>query len=180
MKRLITLIFFFALGLLIFGCSQNTVKEDASTSTNKAETAPIQKAAPADNEIVNPHGDGSMQPKQPKPIVVPDEVAKKYKAVKINVISIKDNKTISVNAPIGQETKVPNTPVVVYVEAYLPDFNMGTENITSLSAEEKNPAVKVKIAKGENRYEGWLFKNFEIHKIEDPDYEFKLEGGITK
>ncbi|MGC8767699.1 hypothetical protein [Calditerrivibrio sp.] len=180
MKRLTTLVSLFTISLLIFGCSQNTVKEDASTSTNKTETTSVQKTAPADNEIVNPHGDGNIQPKQPKPIVVPDEVAKKYKAVKINIISVKDNKTISVNAPIGQETKVPNTPLVLFVEAYLPDFNMGTENITSLTAEEKNPAVKVKIAKGENRYEGWLFKNFEIHKIEDPDYEFKLEGGITK
>lgn len=180
MRKFILILLIAVLSVWFFGCSQNVVKEDATSKKTETSAAPQSQPQQKENTPANPHGDGSMQPKQPKPIVVPDEVAKKFKAVNLSVISLKDNKTIPVKAIIGQETKVQNTPITIYVEAYLPDFTMGTENITSASAEEKNPAVKVIITKDQNKYEGWIFKNFEIHKIEDPDYEFKLLGGAAK
>jgi len=181
MKKFIFTLLMLSVAVLFFACSQNTVKEDTASNNQNQATATVAQPQPQDNgNMVNPHGDSSMQPKQPKPIVIPDDVAKKFKAVKLSVISLKDNKTISVEVPIGKETKVPNTPVSIYVEAYLPDFSMGTENITSASSEEKNPAIKIKITKNSEKYEGWLFKNFDIHKIEDPDYDYKLIGGISK
>jgi len=96
----------------------------------------------------------------------------------LEITDKKTNKKITVKAAIGKKTTVPDTDITIYVEAYLPDFTMGTENITSASDEEKNPAAKVKIERKSNVSEGWLFKNFEIHKIEDPDYNFVLLGGV--
>lgn len=164
--------------LFFFGCSQNTVKEDSTSQKNEqTQTANVQTAG--DNQApVNPHG-SDMQPKQPKQIIVPDSVAKKFKAVNINITDKKTDKVIPVKAKIGEKTSVPNTDIVIFVEAYLPDFTMGTENITSASDEEKNPAVKVAIERKDNKVEGWLFKNFDIHKIEDPDYDYALIGGAN-
>ncbi|MCX8084488.1 MAG: hypothetical protein N3C60_06155 [Calditerrivibrio sp.] len=177
MMRIFTLAIVIIMSTFILSCSQNTVKEDPSNQKTDKQASTMGTAQQKDNPV-NPHGDTTMQAKQPKPIVVPNDVAKKFKFVNINVISLKDNKTITTKAEIGKETTVPNTNVKIYVEAYLPDFTMGTENITSASAEEKNPAVKVKITTKSNVHEGWIFKNFEIHKIEDPDYDFKLVGGL--
>lgn len=167
--------------LLMFGCSQNTIKEDQkndSTQNNKVTSQSASQSTPTDNTQINPHGDTAMQPKKPKQIVVPESVAKKFKAVNMEITDKKTNKVISIKANIGQKTSVPNTDIVIFVEAYLPDFNMGTENITSASDEEKNPAVKVLIETKENKHEGWIFKNFDIHKIEDPNYDFSLVGGV--
>ncbi|MCA1933100.1 MAG: hypothetical protein LDL13_05955 [Calditerrivibrio sp.] len=176
MKKFILLSFIIYL-LLIFGCSQNTVKEDQKNDSKQNNQVTSQPTS-ADNTPVNPHGDGSMQPKQPKQIVVPESVSKKFKAVEIEIKDKNTNKVTTVKASIGQKTSVPNTDITIFVEAYLPDFNMGTENITSASDEEKNPAVKILVETKENKHEGWIFKNFDIHKIEDPNYDFSLVGGV--
>jgi len=170
MKKL----FLLAMSLLVFvfvGCSQNTTKEDSKSTSEQSQTPPPMTGA-------NQQGEGAMMPKVPKQIAVPESVAKKFKAVNLEITDKKTNKKITVKAAIGKKTTVPDTDITIYVEAYLPDFTMGTENITSASDEEKNPAAKVKIERKSNVSEGWLFKNFEIHKIEDPDYNFVLLGGV--
>jgi ABC-type Fe3+-hydroxamate transport system substrate-binding protein len=171
MKKL----FLLALSLLVFvfvGCSQNTTKEDSKSTSEQSQAAhpPMTEA--------NQQGEGAMMPKTPKQIAVPESVAKKFKAVNLEITDKKTNKKTTVKAAIGKKTTLPGTDITIYVEAYLPDFTMGTENITSASDEEKNPAAKVKIERKSNVSEGWLFKNFEIHKIEDPDYNFVLLGGV--
>lgn len=170
MKKLFLLAM--SLSLFVFiGCSQNTTKEDGKSTSEQSQAHPPMTGA-------NQQDEGAMMPKTPKQIAVPESVAKKFKAVNLEITDKKTNKKTTVKAAIGKKTTVPDTDITIYVEAYLPDFTMGTENITSASDEEKNPAAKVKIERKSNVNEGWLFKNFEIHKIEDPDYNFVLLGGV--
>ena len=111
-----------------------------------------------------------------KAIVVPPEVTKRWKAVKVAVID-KTRGTESIYVvPIGKKFTIPSSNLSITVEAFLPAFIMEGSSITTSSNELTNPGAKVKIY--ENNlpvFLGWIFLKFpNTHAVTHPKFGFSL------
>ncbi|KAA0256842.1 hypothetical protein FHQ18_11980 [Deferribacter autotrophicus] len=172
MKKL--LFIFLAIAI---ACSQNTMKDEGESKTD-IHAKPVQQETTVKAE--SPH---ETEQKVEKRIVVPDEVAKKFKSV---IIAVKDNqekKDIDTEIIIGQTSEVSGTPLSIQVEAFLPDFVMDESGVmTSKSAEENNPAVKVKIYKDKQLvFDGWVFGKFPtMHAFTDDRYSIVYKSALKK
>lgn len=172
MKNILTLAI-----ILLFSvaCSQNTVKEEdskinESTTVKTVKNETPEKTANTDNKIE-------------KKIIIPKEVSAKYKSLIMEVGYKKPNKSVDTDILIGQKAEIAGTPLTIELEAYLPDFVMNESSImTSKSAEENNPAAKIKVFKSGNLvFDGWLFKNFpDAHPFDDPDYTLNMKSAVQK
>ncbi|MBZ4642592.1 MAG: hypothetical protein PWQ25_304 [Deferribacteres bacterium] len=176
MKKLIVVV----LGMFLFACSQNTVKdentENSATNGQPIQTQQSEKPAVSSQE-------SSQKVPQEKRISVPEEVVKKFKSVIIAVSDKKSNKDFETEVLIGQKAQAVGTNLTIEVEYYLPDFVMDANSfMTSKSADENNPAAKVKIYKAQELvFDGWLFKNFpDMHPFVDEDYAISLKGSVLK
>lgn len=172
MKRLIVL----CLAVFVISCSQNTIKEEGR------ESAQPQKQQQSEQPAAQMQSTSEKAPVENR-IIVPEDVAKKYKSVILSVVDKKSNKDFETEVLIGQKSQVSGTNLSIEVEQYLPDFVMGPDNkITSKSVDDNNPAAKVKVYKGDELvFDGWLFKNFpDIHPFDDEDYSIKLKGSVMK
>ncbi|BAI81138.1 conserved hypothetical protein [Deferribacter desulfuricans SSM1] len=162
--------------IVFIACSQNTIKEESTNTSNK-ETVTKQELATKEN----PHE--NIEKKVERKIVVPDEVAKLYKSV---IITVKDNvekKDLDTEIIIGQTSEVSGTPLAIQVEAFLPDFVMDETGVmTSKSKDENNPAVKVKIYKNKELvFDGWVFGKFPtMHAFTDDRYSVVYKGAVKK
>jgi len=172
----------------MFACSQGVV-DDEKSSAAPEKTAPV-----ADAKVANPHDTGEIpldkngQPAEPvkkeRKFSIPKEVSEKYKSLILEVKNVTENSTVETEVLIGQKSEVTGTPFEVLVEYYLPDFVIDADGtITTRSAEEKNPVVKIKVFKfGEVYFDGWLYKNHpsEHGNFEDKVYSITLVKSITK
>jgi len=142
----------------------------AVTGCKKKEEKPVGEAG-------SPHG---MGVRKNLPVVVPDSVKGKWKAVKIAVTEKSSNKSTEYTVPLGSEFNVPNTGLVIEVAAFLPQFTMNDASLTSVSNDPKNPAAQARITEsGKEVFKGWLFANFpSVHAFEHPKYGVKLVSGI--
>lgn len=172
MKRLIIL----CLAVFVISCSQNTIKEEGS------ESAQPQKQQQSEQPAAQMQSTSEKLPVENR-IIVPEDVAKKYKSVILSVVDKKSNKDFETEVLIGQKSQVSGTNLSVEVGYYLPDFVMDADNkMTSKSVDDNNPAAKVKVYKGDELvFDGWLFKNFpDIHPFDDEEYIIKLKGSVMK
>jgi hypothetical protein len=115
-----------------------------------------------------------------KTVIVPPEVAKRWKAVKIAVIDkTRGTENIYV-VPVGSLLKVPSSALIISVEAFLPSFTMEGTTITTSSNELLNPGAKVSISEnGISVFKGWLFSKFpNTHAVTHPKYGFSLIGVV--
>lgn len=115
-----------------------------------------------------------------KTVVVPPEVASRWKAVKIAVI---DKSLATENVyivPIGGSSSIPSSSLVISIEAFLPTFVIEGSSMTSSSNELKNPGVRVRITDdGSLIYKGWLFSNFpNTHAFMHPKFSFTIVGAV--
>jgi hypothetical protein len=111
-----------------------------------------------------------------KNIIVPPEVVKRWKSVKLAVID-KTRGTENIYViPIGTLFKVPHSELSVMVEAFLPAFTMEGTTITTSSNELLNPGAKVNITEnGAPVFQGWLFSKFpNTHAVTHPKFGFSL------
>ena len=83
---------------------------------------------------------------------------------------------------IGSDLAVPNTKVTIKVLAFLPQFSMGDQEITSKSNEPLMPAAQVVIQEpGKPEWKGWLFSAApDMHPYEHEKLSIKLAGGVAK
>ncbi len=112
-------------------------------------------------------------------LVVPDDVKKKWKAIKLNLTDKATNKSTLVSVEIGKESTLPGTNLKVFVEAFLPAFKMDGGQITSTSSDQTtNPAAKVVVTEnGQEIFKGWLFELYPtVHPFNHPKYTLSLAG----
>ncbi len=190
MNRFFKLCFFSGLiCLLITGCEQKTPPE---TKKPKAEAPPATESSR--QSPANPHqmmgdsqqmGSGTHQmdtkqdvPKPPKQVVVPDAVKQKWKTLSILVTDKTSGKSVSYEVKPNSEFEVPGTDLKLDIGAFLPDFSMDGQQITSASANPNNPALQVSIKEqGQEKYSGWLFSKFaNMHAFEHEKYSIVLEN----
>ncbi len=121
-------------------------------------------------------------PKVDRKIVVPKEVAAKWKAVKLVIEDRGANSSKEHTINVGGELTVPNTQVKVKVLHFLPDFRMGDQEITSASDKPNNPAAQVSVTEGGQQiWKGWLYSMHPgIHPFQHDRISLSLTGGVAK
>ncbi len=139
----------------------------------------------------HPGMEGSMPPAMPnvqdmpkvdRKIIVPNNVKTMWKAVKL---SIEDKATKGAKeyvVAVGSDLAVPNTKIKVKVLAFLPDFKMGDQEITSASDKPNNPAAQVLVEEpGKPEWKGWLYSMHPaIHPFQHEKIAITLVGGVSK
>jgi hypothetical protein len=141
---------------LVSGCTESAEQKSAGDSRNSGEIA---ESAASQVEIL-----------------VPDEVAGQWKAVKIGVHDKSGSREEVFIVDIGSGFKVSDSDVSLRVTNFLPDFIMKGPVMTSASNELNNPAARVEIFEGDQQvYQGWLFSLYpDAHAYQHPRYGFNL------
>lgn len=166
------------LSFAIFACSQGVVDDNRSTSGS----APVQTES-------NPHATTDEAPTDvvisaDRKVSVPKEIADRYKSVIIGVKNTTAGLDLQTEVLVGQKADIQGTPYSILVEHYLPEFVIDGQGVyTTRSAEENNPAVKIKVFEaGEEVFNGMLYKNFpDMHgSFAHPEYELTLIKSVVK
>ncbi len=121
-------------------------------------------------------------PTVPSTIMVPDEIAAKWKAVVIEVTDKDTNERTDYTLNIGETAPIGSTGLTAFIEAFLPSFQMAGEVFTSSSPDLNNPAVKVKITdeSGAELFNRWLFALYPAtHPFEHPKYAVTLKDYVA-
>ena len=121
-------------------------------------------------------------PKVDRKVIVPKEVAAKWKSVKLTIENKAAKSSKEYTIAVGAEQAVPNTTVKVKVHAFLPDFRMGEKDITSASDKPNNPAAQVLIQEsGKPDQKIWLYSMHPaIHPFQHEKIGLKLNSGVSK
>jgi hypothetical protein len=121
-------------------------------------------------------------PKVDRTVIVPKEVAAKWKAVRVNIEDKANKSTKEYTIAIGAEQAVPNTNLKVKVLHFLPDFKMGEKDITSASDKPNMPAAQLAVLEGGKEiWKGWLFSMQPgIHPFQNDKIGLTLIGGVSK
>lgn len=121
-------------------------------------------------------------PKIDRKVVVPKDVAAKWKSVKLTIENKAAKSTKEYVIAVGSEQAVPNTSMKVKVLAFLPDFRMGEKDITSASDKPNNPAAQVSVFDGGKEvWKGWLYSMHPgIHPFQSDKIGLTLNGGVSK
>lgn len=130
---------------------------------------------------------GSLQPTvshkiaKEKNVVVPPEVERSWKAVKIAVIDKRRATENIYTVPIGGVFRLPSSNLTIAAEAFLPSFVMEGTTMTSSSNKLDNPGVKVRIMDNSQPvFSGWLFSRFPTtHAVTHPKFGFTLVGAVS-
>ena len=121
-------------------------------------------------------------PKVDRKVVVPKDVAAKWKSVKLTIEDKTAKSTKEYVIAVGSEQSVSNTGMKVKVLAFLPDFRMGEKDITSASDKPNNPAAQVSVSDGGKEvWKGWLYSMHPgIHPFQSDKIGLTLNGGVSK
>ncbi len=121
-------------------------------------------------------------PAVPSKIMVPDEVVAKWKAVVLEVTDKDTNERTDYTMNIGETAPLGTTGLTVFVEAFLPSFQMAGEVFTSSSPDLNNPAVKARITDdtGAELFNRWLFSLYPAtHPFDHPRFAVTLKDYVA-
>ncbi len=136
----------------------------------------------------HPGMEGSMpgnvqeMPKIERKVVIPNEVKAKWKSVKLSIEDKAAKSSKEYVVPVGSDLAVPNSKIKVKVLAFLPDFKMGDQEITSASDKPNNPAAQVVVEEpGKPEWKGWLYSlHPAVHPFQHEKIAITLVGGVAK
>lgn len=133
---------------------------------------------PLDEEI----SEEMPMPTVPSTVMVPEEIAGKWKAVVLEVTDKDTNEQSDVTVAIGETAPLTGSGLTVFVEAFLPSFTMAGDVFTSSSADLNNPAARIKIAdeQGQQLFYSWVFALYPAtHPFEHPRYAVILKDYVA-
>ena len=125
-------------------------------------------------------------PKPPLHVVVPAEVAARWKAVRIVAHDKQANRDLVYTVDVGGSFVLPDTALQVKVTHFLPTFVTDGKLATSTSNDAKNPGVEIVLIQGgAETGRGWLFKTPpqsepDKHQLTHPRYSFRLEDVVAR
>jgi hypothetical protein len=113
-------------------------------------------------------------------ITLDPEIADDWRAIRVRVVDLVSGADSVHDVVIGGESVLGDSGLTLRAVAFIPDFVMGEDGITSRSAEPQNTAARVVIMEdGKGDYEGWLFGAMpEIHAFPHERYGVVLVEGI--
>ena len=169
MKRIIAAVLVAGLVTSFAGCKK------------KEEKPQLPPGHPSTEGGMPPTGMPDM-PKVDRKVIVPKEVAAKWKSVKLNVEDKTKKSTKEYTINVGSALAVPNTKIKLTVMAFLPDFRMGDKDITSASDKPNNPAAQILIQEpGKPDQKIWLYSMHPgIHPFQHEQISLTLNGGVSK
>lgn len=169
MKRIVAAVLVAGLLVSFAGCKK------------KEEKPQLPPGHPSTEGGMPPAGMPDM-PKVDRKVVVPKEVAAKWKAVKLVVEDRAKNSTKEYTINVGSSLVVPDTKVKLTIVAFLPDFRMGEKDITSASDKPNNPAAQVLIQEpGKPDQKIWLYSMHPgVHPFQHEKIGLTLNGGVSK
>lgn len=110
-------------------------------------------------------------------VVIPTEITKEWKSVKILLSDKQTNTKKTFDIEIGKKMDLSDSGLTLEVLNFVPDFKMSPGEITSASGEPKNPAVQVIVSEGEKKQKLWLFYHYpDVHSFVHPRYQISLVG----
>jgi hypothetical protein len=118
----------------------------------------------------------------PTKLVVPPEVTAAFSGIRLGWKDSSNGKSGTLEVPIGGKTPLPGSDLEVRADVYLPSFSMTSEEITSSSTGEENPAARIAVVeKGKEIFAGWIFTRFpDVHPFQHPRFSLTLEGGVPR
>ncbi|GEM_PF-4505509 len=151
---------------------------DTQLPPNHPPLPPADNAVPPDHPPMGqslPHPVSGSQAK----VVVPPEVAAKWKSVQLAVTAGGAEQRLAV--AVGKSRPITGTDLTVDVVAYLPSFKMNGDVATSSSVSEDNPAALVRInSPGGKPAEGWVFQKLpDFNTLKDDRVKVKLIAAST-
>ena len=159
-STILLLILILALGLAM-GCQK------------KGEEVPLEMPETMTEDV--------SMPALPSKIMVPEDIAAKWKAVVLEVTDKDTNEQTDYTMNIGETAPLGDTGLNVLVEAFLPSFQMAGDVFTSSSPDLNNPAAKVRITDGSGTeiYSRWLFALYPAtHPFDHPRYAVILKDYV--
>jgi len=174
MKRIVAAVLVAGLLVSFAGCKKKEEKPQLPPGHPSTEGGMPPQGMP-------PAGMPDM-PKVDRKVVVPKEIAAKWKAVKLAVEDRAKKSTKEYTINVGSSIDVPGTKVKLTVVAFLPDFRMGDKDITSASDKPNNPAAQVLIQEpGKPDQKIWLYSMHPgIHPFQHEKISLTLNGGVSK
>lgn len=169
MKRIVAAVLVAGLIVSFAGCKK------------KEEKPQLPPGHPSTEGGMPPAGMPDM-PKVDRKVVVPKEVAAKWKSVKLAVEDKTKKASKEYTVGVGSALEVPGTKVKLTVLAFLPDFRMGEKDITSASDKPNNPAAQVLIQEpGKPDQKIWLYSMHPgVHPFQHEKIGLTLIGGVSK
>ena len=129
------------------------------------------------------HGNIQMKAPDKVKIVVPPDVKKKWKWVRLSIEDKERNTTSELTVEIGGKTTIPGTKIEIEAREFLPDLRIEGNLYTTGSSDLLNPAIHVIVREdGKGIFDGWLFQKFpRVHPFRHPKYKiiFKEPVGIS-
>lgn len=143
----------------------------SSTSASASESAPQSQ----------PGADAGKVP-VPTRLEVPPAVQEAFSGVRLSWKDSSNGKSGTIEVPLGGATPIPDSPLQVRADVYLPAFTMSADAITSTGVGEENPAARIAVQEnGKDLFAGWIFNRFpDVHPFQHPRFSLKLEGGIAR
>ncbi len=121
-------------------------------------------------------------PVVPSKIVIPEEVVAKWKAVVLEITDKDTSERTDYTINIGDTAPLGTTGLTVFIEAFLPSFQMAGEVFTSSSPDLNNPAVKARITDetGAELFNRWLFSLYPAtHPFDHPRFAVTLKDYVA-
>ncbi|MCZ7583792.1 MAG: DUF2155 domain-containing protein [Deltaproteobacteria bacterium] len=117
-----------------------------------------------------------------KPLLVPDEVGQRYRAVNIVVRNKDTGQTRSHEVPLDEALPIEGTNLTIRVLGFLPALTVQPEGVGTNGTDPDNPAAKIEITEpGAEPKTGWLFQAAPgLLTLEHPTYAFALGGGVER
>ncbi len=162
-------ILFLMIAMLLISCGKK--QEDSSPSAQPAPSSNLERQGlPSDVPVISSNA----------PIVIPDAVKGKWKAVKLMVEDKKSQASKEQTVRLNSDFQIPDSKLIVKVGEFLPDLKIQGATFTSDSNEPRNPAVHVIILDDNKEvFNGWLFSLFPtIHPFKHDRYGITLKEAI--
>tara|TARA_B100000686_G_C16273270_1_gene705100 strand:+ start:61 stop:663 length:603 start_codon:yes stop_codon:yes gene_type:complete len=176
--------------VILAGCSEDADKDTPTPQAKRISEFDFSKTEGSRSRsiqsVAKKHTGGSLDEIHPsveegitvdRGIVVPKEVEKQWKAVKIMVRNKTDESRSSMKTtPLGSSFKIEGSAIKVKVGPFMPNFVMTQNNYTSKGNELTNPAVRLVVEEnGKTLYEGWAFAKYPtMYAFEHEEFAFQL------
>jgi Uncharacterized protein conserved in bacteria (DUF2155) len=162
-----TLFLMMAIFLISCGKKQEEYSSPAPPTPSSGLSGP---GVPSDVPIISSNA----------PLVVPDSVKGKWRAVKLTVEDKKGQGAKEYTVNLHSDFTIPDSKLVVKVGEFLPDLKIQGTMFTSESNDLNNPAVHVIVLEDNKEiFNGWLFSHFPmIHPFKHDRYRITLKEAI--
>ncbi len=127
-------------------------------------------------------GRADRAPTVPSRLEVPPEVLKAYSGIRLAWKDSGSGREGTLEIPLGSTGRIPDSPLDIRADLFLPSFTMGNDVITSTGIEPENPAARIAVLEnGAEVHAGWIFTRFpDVHPFQHPRFALRLEGGVRR